>query len=436
MKISEFLHLALPEEQWLPTISGVLRQFGDEECYVYERQPCWYLGKGCLARLHINADGTQATFIDDAGEQKWAVDSIVDCARRFMAHPQVQGRRVYGQVGFNFAAHARGIAFDAGEWPLLTLTVPREELVFEKGNVTVYTDSAEGCRRLCEWVKEASTTTRGDSMAVDTALNGEVYKQQVARAVAEISRGEYVKVIISRAIPLPSWIDMPATLLYGRQANTPTRSFMFRQQGREALGFSPELVMSVTGNKVITEPLAGTRDRMGSPEQNKAKEAELLHDSKEVLEHILSVKEALAELAVVCRPGSVVVEDLMSVRKRGSVQHLGSGVSGQLAENKDAWDAFTVLFPSITASGIPKNAALNAIMRIEKTPRELYSGAILLLEDARFDAALVLRSVFQDSQRCWIQAGAGIIAQSTPERELTETREKLASIAPYLMVSE
>ncbi len=63
MKISEFLHLALPEEQWLPTISGVLRQFAEEECYVYERQPCWYLGKGCQARLHINADGTQATLL-------------------------------------------------------------------------------------------------------------------------------------------------------------------------------------------------------------------------------------------------------------------------------------------------------------------------------------------------------------------------------------
>lgn len=163
--------------------------------------------------------------------------------------------------------------------------------------------------------------------------------------------------------------------------------------------------MSVTGNKVVTEPLAGTRDRMGNPEHNKAKEAELLHDSKEVLEHILSVKEAIAELEAVCQPGSVVVEDLMSVRQRGSVQHLGSGVSGQLSENKDAWDAFTVLFPSITASGIPKNAALNAIMQIEKTPRELYSGAILLLDDTRFDAALVLRSVFQDSQRSWIQAG-------------------------------
>ncbi|STV90057.1 Salicylate synthetase [Klebsiella michiganensis] len=169
MKISEFLHLALPEEQWLPMISGVLRQFGDEECYVYERQPCWYIGRGCQAQLQINADGTQATFIDDAGEQKWAVDSITDCARRFMTHPRVRGCRVYGQVGFNFAAHARGMAYDAGEWPLLTLTAPREELIFEKGNVTVYADSADGCRRLCEWVKEVDTATPCGPMVVDTA---------------------------------------------------------------------------------------------------------------------------------------------------------------------------------------------------------------------------------------------------------------------------
>ncbi len=184
MKISEFLHLALPEEQWLPTISGVLRQFAEEECYVYERQPCWYLGKGCLARLHINADGTQATFIDDAGEQQWAVDSITDCARRF--YGTSSGQRTSGLwTGWvQLCGACAGIAFNAGEWPLLTLTVPREELIFEKGNVTVYADSADGGRRLCEWVKEASTTTQNAPLAVDTALNGEAYKQQVARAVA------------------------------------------------------------------------------------------------------------------------------------------------------------------------------------------------------------------------------------------------------------
>lgn len=114
MKISEFLHLALPEEQWLPTISGVLRQFVEEECYVYERQPCWYLGKGCQARLHINADGTQATFIDDAGEQKWAVDSIADCARRFMAHPQVKDVGYMDRLGSTLRRMRGGLPLTPG----------------------------------------------------------------------------------------------------------------------------------------------------------------------------------------------------------------------------------------------------------------------------------------------------------------------------------
>ncbi|KXG52665.1 ADC synthase [Penicillium griseofulvum] len=96
------------------------------------------------------------------------------------------------------------------------------------------------------------------------------------------------------------------------------------------------------------------------------------------------------------------------------------------------WDAFDVVFPSITASGIPKLAALKAIQRLDQ-PRELYSGAVIMIEDLEFEAALVLRTVFQDQNRAWIQAGAGVISQSNPERELMETHEKLASIAPFVI---
>ncbi len=124
----------------------------------------------------------------------------------------------------------------------------------------------------------------------------------------------------------------------------------------------------------------------------------------------------------------------MSIKHRGSVQHLGSRVTGRLSQEADAWSAFDVLFPSITASGIPKDSALQAISRLETRPRELYSGAILLLDGKDFfEATLCLRTVFQDPTKQWIQAGAGIISQSNPERELTETGEKLASIAPYIV---
>jgi hypothetical protein len=133
----------------------------------------------------------------------------------------------------------------------------------------------------------------------------------------------------------------------------------------------------------------------------------------------------------------VTIRDFMSVRERGSVQHLGSKLISELEGDADCWSAFNTIFPSITATGIPKNAALEAVERLESRPRELYSGAVLKLGKenwgSSFEAALVLRSVFQDKNRSWIQAGAGIIEQSNPEREMTETMEKLASIAPYLI---
>src|SRR5882757_4519086 len=125
----------------------------------------------------------------------------------------------------------------------------------------------------------------------------------------------------------------------------------------------------------------------------------------------------------------------MTIKDRGSVQHFGSSVHGQLSSKADPWTAFNVLFPSITATGIPKDIALAAIDRLETRPRELYSGAVLLIDQKEdfFEATLCLRIVLQDSTNSWIQAGAGIIAQSNPERELTETHEKMASIAPYIV---
>jgi salicylate synthetase len=115
---------------------------------------------------------------------------------------------------------------------------------------------------------------------------------------------------------------------------------------------------------------------------------------------------------------------------------LGSRVAGHLSPAKDGWDALNVLFPAITASGIPKEAALEAIQSLEPRPRELYSGSVLFLGEDLFEATLVLRTVFQDRHHAWIQAGAGIIAQSTPDRELEETREKMASIAPFLVAED
>ncbi|CAL5246962.1 hypothetical protein PASLES2_24925 [Pseudomonas aeruginosa] len=121
--------------------------------------------------------------------------------------------------------------------------------------------------------------------------------------------------------------------------------------------------------------------------------------------------------------------------RRGSVQHLASRVNGRLHEGRTAWDAFEALFPAVTASGIPKQAGIEAIGRFERTARGWYSGCMLVVDSqGALDAALVLRSIYQREGESWLQAGAGIVGQSRPARELEETNEKLACILKYVVL--
>ncbi|WOA52084.1 salicylate synthase [Dickeya solani] len=432
------LRLNMPVDQMLAAIVSLIRQNPTEDYYVYERPPCWYVGLGKRASLTLSPDGTQATTESEEGCQTVPVtSSLAYYARQFHAQHARAGQRVFGMAGFNYAACIRGLPFPAGEWPLLSLLVPRDELVFAAGEVRIMAQSADQCQRIAQQLQDIFPAPADGALLADLTAQGKDYQQRVTRALEEIAAGEYTKVIVSRALTLSERIDLPATLWRGRMSNTPARSFLLQQGAFAATGFSPEMVVTVEQGIVTSEPLAGTRALSGAADEDTYNRAELQSDSKEIVEHVISVKAAIEELETLCKRDSVAVTDLMSVRERGSVQHLGSQVRGELASGRDAWDAFDVLFPAITASGIPKNPALAAILRLEAVPRELYSGAILMLEDDQlFEAALVLRSAFQDAKRSWIQAGAGVIAQSNALRELTETCEKLSSVAPYLVVSQ
>jgi len=146
----------------------------------------------------------------------------------------------------------------------------------------------------------------------------------------------------------------------------------------------------------------------------------------------MSVRSSLQEIDEVAEPGTSAVIDFMTVRERGSVQHLGSTVTARLDASKDRMDALETLFPAVTASGIPKAAGVEAILRLDESPRELYSGAVVMFSsDGGLDAALTLRTVYERDGRTWLRAGAGIIAASDPDREFEETCEKLATLAPH-----
>ncbi|KAE8150517.1 salicylate synthetase [Aspergillus avenaceus] len=433
-RIETSINLMPGHPERLDVVASLLEEHKGKEYYAYERQNHWYIGLGASVSLVIDSQGQNAKVTLGERETTHPVEqSLPDIARDFLTKYWTGVGKVFGQVGFNYAAHIRGNSYNPGRWPLLALMIPRNEVVLHENQVKIIGSNSEEVLGLMASIKRvAGFEAPKQSQSIDTAdLSGE-YISRVQAAQSEISNGQYLKVVPSRAVDLPARVNMHETLFHGRQSNTPSRTFCLNHAGYQATGFSPELVMSLDKGVVKTEPLAGTRSCEGSKTDIKRLREELETDSKEIVEHVTSVKEAVREIRQLC--GSATVEDLMSVRPRGSVQHLGSRVAGHLAPENDMWDALNVLFPSITASGIPKEKAIDAIERLEQRPRELYSGAVLMLEDPNtIEAALVLRTVFQDVERQWIQAGAGVIAESKPERELTESCEKLASIAPYIM---
>jgi salicylate synthetase len=249
----------------------------------------------------------------------------------------------------------------------------------------------------------------------------------VQGALGEIAAGRYRKVILSRCVEVPFALDFPSTYRLGRRHNTPARSFLLRLGGIRALGYSPELVAEVRPDGVVvTEPLAGTRALGRGIAADRAARDDLESNAKEIVEHAISVRTSVA-----------AVTDFMTVRERGSVQHLGSTVSARLGATFTRMDALEALFPAVTASGIPKPAGFDAILRLDECPRGLYSGAVVMFSaDGGLDAALTLRAAYEDTARdarTWLRAGAGIIEGSTPDREFEETCEKLATLAPYLV---
>ena len=140
---------------------------------------------------------------------------------------------------------------------------------------------------------------------------------------------------------------------------------------------------------------------------------------------------------MVCEPATVSVVKFMVVSRRGAVQHLASRLKGKLLGHCNSWHAFNTLFPAVTASGVPKRESIRSIGSFESGPRGLYSGCVMTCDESgKFDAALVLRSFFQQGDQTWLQAGAGIMNMSTPEQELEETREKLHSFSDQLVPAD
>ncbi|HTK47385.1 MAG TPA: anthranilate synthase component I family protein [Gemmatimonadaceae bacterium] len=259
-----------------------------------------------------------------------------------------------------------------------------------------------------------STTTRDQYMA------------GVARIREYIAAGDAFQVLLARRIEVP--LDFPTEALYRalRALNPSPYMYHLVLDGVELVGSSPELLVRVGAGQVTVRPIAGTRPRGSTPEQDAAMVEELSADEKERAEHVMLVDLGRNDVGRIAEYGSVTVSDYMTVERYSHVFHLVSQVQGTLRPGLDALDAFRATFPAGTMTGAPKVRAMEIIDELEPERRAAYAGAVgyIATGGARMDLAITIRTCVVAGGVANIQCGAGIVLDSVPELEWTETENK------------
>ena len=197
----------------------------------------------------------------------------------------------------------------------------------------------------------------------------------------------------------------------------------------EIIGSSPEMIVKQTDNRVYTCPIAGTRKRGKTPQEDTALEQELLADEKERAEHVMLVDLARNDMGRIAKYGSVCLEDYMKIHRFSKVMHIASTVCGQIREDKDGCDTVSALLPAGTLSGAPKFRACQIIDELEKEPRGVYGGAIGYIDlSGNLDVCIAIRTAVMKDNKVYVQAGAGIVADSIPESEYMECAHKAGAV--------
>ena len=222
-----------------------------------------------------------------------------------------------------------------------------------------------------------------------------------------------------------------------RTTNPSPYMFYFSGADGEIAGASPETLVKLEENTLYTFPLAGTRRRGETPEEDLQLEHELLQDGKELAEHNMLVDLGRNDIGKISKIGSVDVIKYMSIERYSHVMHIGSTVSGQIREDKDALDAVDAILPAGTLSGAPKLRACEIINELENNKRGIYGGAIGYVSfTGNLDTCIAIRLAFTKNGKVFIRSGAGIVADSVPENEYRECLQKAAAVRNAIQTAQ
>lgn len=269
-----------------------------------------------------------------------------------------------------------------------------------------------------------------DKPLFDRNMSEQDFKSKVEIAKEEIRAGEAFQVVLSQRFSMPTSADALDIYRMLRLNNPSPYMYLFRfEDGYDVVGSSPEALVKVTGKQVMVHPIAGTRKRSDSIEEDVRLGEELLADPKERAEHLMLVDLGRNDLGRICAPGSVEVIDFMHIERYSHVMHIVSTIVGELASDKSPIDALFSVFPAGTLSGAPKPRAMEIIESLEPTRRALYGGAIGYFDfTGNIDTCIAIRTALVHNGVAYVQAGAGIVADSDPTAENDETLNKAAAV--------
>ena len=291
-----------------------------------------------------------------------------------------------------------------------------------------------------ELERNLSLAARSDQPAgleVRSNRTREQFEESVRKGKEYIAAGDIYQVVLSQRFEADVAADPFTVYRALRHVNPSPYMYFIRMGGVTVVGSSPEMLVRVEGSRVETHPIAGTRPRGRTNEEDMRLAEELKRNEKERAEHVMLVDLGRNDVGRVCDYGSVRVPQFMGLERFSHVMHLTSIVEGKLAEDRDRLDALVSCFPAGTVSGAPKVRAMQIIREIEPAGRGLYAGAVGYLDFAgNLDFCIAIRTVIMSKGRAYVQAGAGIVIDSNPTAEYEETRDKARALLRALELAQ
>ncbi len=284
---------------------------------------------------------------------------------------------------------------------------------------------------------EASRNDSTNAHSFSSNMAKDQFEAMVEKAKEYIRAGDIIQVVLSQRFHTRTDLD-PIVLYRALRHINPSPYLFYLQLGDIIqIGSSPEILVRKEGSNIELRPIAGTRRRGATPEEDLALEYELLADPKETAEHLMLVDLGRNDVGRVAKGGHVEVQDLLVIERYSHVMHIVSGVHGEIAEDKDQFDVMAACFPAGTVSGAPKIRAMQIIDELEQEKRGPYAGAVGYFGfSGNMDFCITIRTFVMKGKDLWIQAGAGIVADSEPEKEFEETVNKSLGLRRAVELAE